>query len=76
MTDIVERLSQIANAKTGDPLPDFLSAPGAWGEPLSALARDAIAEIMRLRTAIEQMQAVNGQTFAQIRDNLRPRPAP
>ena len=101
MTDIVERLAQIANAKMGKPMPECLRGGESsfepiaegdktsvgfgtndWATPLSALARDAIAEIMRLRTILEQLQAPllvtavevtsgAGQSFAEIKREIR-----
>lgn len=65
MLDIVERLNP-ANLRGVDQT--TLSLVEIDTEILNL----AIAEIMRLRTTIEQMQQQNGQTFAQIRDNLRP----
>jgi len=95
MTDIVERLSQIANAKMGDPMPECLRRTSTfepmaegdkaaiglginnWATPLSALAAEAIAEILRLRHIIEQMRGVagmastGGPTFADIKREIK-----
>ena len=96
MTDIIKRLSQIANAKVGDPMPECMRGsstfePAAsgdevsvgfgtndWATPLSAVARDAIAEITRLRNLVTELQAVAGaataagQSFNDIKNSLRP----
>lgn len=99
MTDIIKRLSQIANAKVGDPMPECMRGsstfePAAsgdevsvgfgtndWATPMSAVARDAIAEITRLRNLVTELQAVAGaataagQSFNDINDiknSLRP----
>jgi hypothetical protein len=47
--DLIDRLEKLAMAKTGDPIPSFLTSPNGWGDPLSQLAKDALAEILRLR---------------------------
>ena len=66
MTDIVERLNAVAQGKID-----------AWkAETLSVLCTDAIAEIMRLRTQVEQMQgiigvAALGPSFAEIREQAK-----
>lgn len=80
MTDIVERLSQIANLKRGEMLPPDTPGfgIGEWDVGMRALCNDAIAEIVRLRTALEQARAVSGlasaggQSFADIKQHLRP----
>ena len=71
MADIVERLNEIAISKVGP-----------WGEPMAVIAtetaRDAIAEIMRLRTTLANLQGVvtgitaaDSQSFAEIKQGLR-----
>lgn len=79
MTDIIKRLSQIANAKVGDPMPQCLRGSSTdWATPLSAIARDAIAEITSLRNLVTELQAVAGaataagQSFNDIKNSLRP----
>ena len=70
MTDIVERLHD-ASRFTEAIEPD----------QLSELCRDAIAEIMRLRTTVEHLQGVagiataGGQSFADIRAGIKPHSA-
>ncbi len=66
MTDIVERLNAVAQGKID-----------AWkAETLSVLCTDAIAEIMRLRTQIQDMQSIMGvaalgPSFAEIREQAK-----
>lgn len=43
--NLIEKLQVLADTKTGDPIPEFMNGPGGWGEPLSALCREAIAAI-------------------------------
>ena len=76
MTDILDRLKDIADLKRGDEMPAGWSTD--WATPMSALLNEAIAEIMRLRSAIDQLRAIagavsieSGLTFADIKKNLK-----
>lgn len=61
MTDIVERLASLANNNTGDD---------------KAICSDAIAEIMALRTTLEQLRSIvgvatgDGPSFADIKRDI------
>jgi hypothetical protein len=55
MSDIIERLQSIANC---NPDSDVDST-------ISVACRDAIAEITRLRTELEQLRAIAGKTTAE-----------
>jgi hypothetical protein len=67
MTDIVERLNEVAQRN-----PDS-DVDGT----IASVCTDAIAEIMRLRTIVEQLQGVagiataGGQSFADIKQEIR-----
>lgn len=50
MTDIVDRLKQVADLKSGDSLPkEFWDETNSWAGAMSALLYEAIAEIKELR---------------------------
>lgn len=75
MPDIVERLAKVTSLKVGDPIPEELGGEN-WGPSLSALCADAIAEIMALRTTIEQLRGIvgvatgDGPSFADIKRDI------
>ena len=79
MTDIVERLNQIASLKRGEMLPPDTPGfgIGEWDIGMRALCTDPIAEIMRLRTELANLQAVSGlataagQSLADIKKETR-----
>lgn len=50
--ELLEKLRQIANAQVGGPMPPCLGEYNAWGEPLSAICKEAADEIERLQEAI------------------------
>lgn len=44
---VIERLTWIATAKPGDPLPEWMNETGGWGYPLSTVAASALAIITK-----------------------------
>lgn len=84
MSDIVERLRQIADTKTGEAIPECLRGGSPafvldtnWGVPLSAICGEAVLEIERLRADIVLLRSVAGAvsidvvTFDQIKKDSR-----
>lgn len=53
--DILEKLQQIADAVPGGPTPEVISGPN-WGAALSKVAKEAVAEIERLRAVAGKAQ--------------------
>lgn len=55
--ELIERLTWIANAKPGQPMPDWLGGnTNNWGPPLSDLARRTIDTIKRLENEIKKVK--------------------
>ena len=69
MTDLIERLRNLARSGAGDPLPSWTA--------LGALGIEAAAEITALRAKIEAISqvagkaSIDGVTFAQIKARVR-----
>jgi len=51
--DIIEALTELAEAKVGDPMPKCLIGENQWGAVLSEIARRARDEILDLRKACD-----------------------
>jgi hypothetical protein len=75
MSDIVERLREVANIKNGGPIPDEL-APNVWGAALNDLCAGAADEIERLRADIVLLRSMagsvsSGPAFVEIKKDAR-----
>lgn len=58
MRDIVDRLKEIADLKSGDPLPKgFFGLDGSWAWGMSILLYNAITEIETLREDNTRMKS-------------------
>jgi hypothetical protein len=64
--DVVDELRRWAALRVGDPIPT-----NGWGEPLTALFNEAIAEIERLRSLAGAV--TRGPSLADIKAKLTPR---
>jgi hypothetical protein len=74
MTDIIEKLTQIADSKTGGSMPECLDGFNDWVPKLAQIAADAIVEITRLRAELAHAQAGTGPygpSFADIKRDIR-----
>lgn len=58
MSDIIERLEQVAKFKAGDQIEGF--GPNEWGVTLSKLCADASTEIETLRAQLASIRQVAG----------------
>jgi hypothetical protein len=74
MSDIVERLKEIAQLKAGDAPPAWLSVTNGWVEVLGKLAGEAAAEIEFLRLHAGAIS--RGPSFSELAEGLPCREPP
>ena len=59
-SDVIRKLRVIASTRFGDPIPNFLLAPGGWGDRLSELAAVA-ADLIEERASNEDSRSETHQ---------------